>query len=184
MTTLGWNEQNSLCGSHATGGGLTEQGRAYFLEAQRLGMIVDVSHASDEAFFDMLEIANKPIIASHSNSRAVCPSSRNLTDDMFKAICENGGVAGINLYTEFVGGQKDMDAVCRHVAHFLELDPTGSHIALGGDLDGCESLVAGFEGIQSYPALANCLQTLGLDDTILHNIFWNNAIGVMEKCCM
>ena len=184
MTTLGWNEQNPLCGSHATGSGLTEQGRAYFQEAQRLGMIVDVSHASDEAFFDMLEIADKPIIASHSNSRAVCPSSRNLTDDMFKAICEIGGVAGINLYTEFIGGQKDLDAVCRHVARFLELDPTGSHIALGGDLDGCESLVAGFDGVQSYPKLADCLKTLGLDDTILRNIFWNNAIGVMEKCCM
>jgi len=184
MTTLGWNEQNPLCGSHIIGGGLTEQGREYVREAQRLGMIVDVSHCSDEAFYDMLEIADKPIIASHSNSRSVCNVSRNLTDDMFKAICQVGGVAGINLYTEFVGGEKDLDALCRHVAHFLDLDPTGEHIALGGDLDGCDSLVSGFEGVHSYPAFVKCLQQLGLDDGILHNICWKNAIGVMEKCCM
>lgn len=184
MTTLGWNEQNPLCGSHVTGGGLTEQGSAYFREAQRLGMIVDVSHCSDEAFFDMLEITEKPIIASHSNSRFVCDVSRNLTDDMFKSICQIGGVAGINLYTEFIGGSKDLDAVCRHISHFLELDPTAEHIALGGDLDGCDSLVSGFEGVQSYSVLAECLQHLGLDDPMIRNIFWNNAIGVMEKCCM
>ncbi len=184
MTTLGWNEQNPLCGSHITGGGLTEQGRDYFFEAQRLGMIVDVSHCSDEAFFDMLEIAEKPIIASHSNSRAVCGVGRNLTDDMFKAICQVGGVAGINLYTDFIGGGKDLDAVCRHIGHFLELDPCGQHISLGGDLDGCESLAAGFEGVQDYPKIALALQAAGADDTIIRNIFWNNAIGVMEKCCM
>lgn len=184
MTTLGWNEDNLLCGSHVTGGGLTEQGRDYFREAQRLGMIVDVSHSSDRAFWDMMELTQKPIIASHSNSRSICDVSRNLTDDMFKAICEIGGVAGINLYTDFIGGESDLNAVCRHIAHFLDLDPSGEHIALGGDLDGCDSLVSGFDGVQSYSALAGCLQQLGLDEKIIRNIFWNNAIGVMEKCCM
>ena len=184
MTTLGWNEDNLLCGSHVTGGGLTEQGRDYFREAQRLGMIVDVSHSSDRAFWDMMELTQKPIIASHSNSRSICDVSRNLTDDMFKAICEIGGVAGINLYTDFIGGESDLNAVCRHIAHFLELDPSGEHIALGGDLDGCDSLVSGFDGVQSYSALAGCLQQLGLDEKIIRNVFWNNAIGVMEKCCM
>ena len=184
MTTLGWNEQSPLCGSHKTGGGLTDKGREYLLEAQRLGMIVDVSHCSDEAFFDMLEIADKPLIASHSNSRSVCDVSRNLTDDMFRAICQTGGVAGINLYTEFVGGEMNLDAVCRHIAHFLELDPTGEHIALGGDMDGCESLPVGFEGVQSYPVLIERLRQFGINDEILHNICWNNALGVMKKCCM
>lgn len=184
MTTLGWNEDNLLCGSHVTGGGLTERGRDYFREAQRLGMIVDVSHSSDRAFWDMMELTQKPIIASHSNSRSICDVSRNLTDDMFKAICEIGGVAGINVYTDFIGGESDLNAVCRHIAHFLELDPSGEHIALGGDLDGCDSLVSGFDGVQSYSALAGCLQQLGLDEKIIRNIFWNNAIGVMEKCCM
>lgn len=184
MTTLGWNEQNVLAGSHVTGGGLTDQGREYLKEAQRVGMIVDVSHISDEAFWDMMKITEKPIIASHSNSRAVCDVSRNLTDDMFRAIMETGGVAGLNLYTEFIGENADLDRAYDHILHWLELDPDGKHIALGGDLDGCEELPVGFDGVQSYPALAQRLLDRGVDENTLHRIFWENALGVMEKCCM
>lgn len=184
LTTLGWNEDNPLCGSHLTGGGLTEQGNVYFQEAQRLGMIVDVSHCSDKAFWDMVALAKKPIIASHSNSRSVCNASRNLTDEMFLAICRLNGVVGLNLYTEFVGGSKDLDAACDHILHWLTLDPEGDHIALGGDLDGCDSLVRGFEGVQCYPDLAQCLLDRGLSETMIEKIFWKNAMGVMERCCM
>lgn len=184
MTTLSWNEQNVLTGSHLTGGGLTEQGREFVKEAQRVGMIVDVSHISDEAFWDIMDITKAPIIASHSNSRAVCDVSRNLTDDMFRAICQSGGVAGINQYSAFVGNNPDLDTVCDHIFHWLELDPDCKHIALGGDLDGCDSLVDGFDGIQSYPALAQRLLDRGLTEDMVRNIYWNNAMGVMEQCCM
>lgn len=184
MTTLSWNEQNVLTGSHLTGGGLTEQGREYVKEAQRVGMIVDVSHISDEAFWDIMDITKAPIIASHSNSRAVCDVSRNLTDDMFRAICQSGGVAGINQYATFVGETPDLDTVCDHIFHWLELDPDGKHIALGGDLDGCDKLASGFDGIQSYPALAQRLLERGLTEQMVRNIYWNNAMGVMEQCCM
>ena len=184
MTTLSWNEQNVLTGSHLTGGGLTEQGREYVKEAQRVGMIVDVSHISDEAFWDIMDISKAPIIASHSTSRAVCDVSRNLTDDMFRAICQSGGVAGINQYAAFVGETPDLDTVCDHIFHWLELDPDGKHIALGGDLDGCDKLADGFDGIQSYPALAQRLLERGLTEQMVRNIYWNNAMGVMEQCCM
>lgn len=184
MTTLGWNEDNVLCGSHSTGGGLTALGKEYVCEAQRLGMVVDVSHCSDAAFWDMMEITEKPIIASHSNSRSICDTSRNLTDDMFKAVCSVDGVAGINFYTGFLGDNADLDTACRHIEHFLELDPTGKHIALGGDLDGCDSLAKGFEGVQSYPALAARLLERGTPRDLIEKIYWNNAMGVMEKCFM
>ena len=183
ITTLGWNENNPLTGSHATGGGLTDLGREYVKEAQRLGMIVDVSHISDEAFWDIMKISQRPVIASHSNSRSVWNVSRNLTDDMFRAICDCGGVAGINLYQDFVGENADLDAVCRHILHFMTIDPAGEHIALGGDLDGCNPLVSGFAGVQDYPALAKAMQRSGIDDETVMNIFWNNALGVMKKCC-
>lgn len=183
ITTLGWNEQNVLCGSHKTGGGLTEQGRDYVFEAQRLGMLIDVSHISDKAFWDIMEITQGPVIATHSNSRAVCNVSRNLTDDMFKAICKTGGVAGLNLYTEFLGENASLDTVCDHVLHWLELGDR-KHIALGGDLDGCESLPAGFAGIQDYPKLAQRMLERGIDEEIVRDIFWNNAMGVIEKWCM
>ena len=183
ITTLGWNEQNVLCGSHKTGGGLTEQGREYVFEAQRLGMLIDVSHISDEAFWDIMEITRGPVIASHSNSRAVWNVSRNLTDDMFKAICQTGGVAGLNLYPDFLGENATLDTVCDHAIHWLELGGE-KHIALGGDLDGVESLPADFAGVQDYPKLAERLLARGVSEATVMDIFWNNGMGVIEKCCM
>lgn len=184
ITSLGWNEQNVLCGSNKTGGGLTDLGREYIKEAQRLGMIIDVSHCSDEAFWDMIDCTQAPIIATHSNSRSVCGHSRNLTDDMFRAIVQTGGVAGFNQCAPFVGDKPDLDTACDHFLRFMELDPDGKHIALGGDLDGCDELPAGFDGVQSYPALAQRLLERGLSDENLQDIFWNNAFGVIQKCCI
>lgn len=181
IVSLGWNEKNPLTGSHKTGGGLTDQGREFVKEAQRLGMLVDVSHISDEGFWDIMKVTRGPVIATHSNSRAVCGSSRNLTDDMFRAVCETGGVAGFNQCDAFVGTDPTLDTVCDHIFHFLELDPAGKHIALGGDLDGCDVLPRGFDGVQSYPAMAGRLLERGMDENILMNIFWNNAMGVMEN---
>lgn len=183
ITTLGWNEKNVLCGSHKTGGGLTDLGKEYVFEAQRLGMLIDVSHISDEAFWDIMEITNAPVIASHSNSRAVYDVSRNLTDDMFKAICQTGGVAGLNLYPGFLGENATLDTVCNHVIHWLELDGE-KHVALGGDLDGVEALPDGFAGVQDYPKLAECLLARGVSEQTVHDIFWNNAMGVIQKCSM
>ena len=181
ITSLGWNEQNVLTGSNVTGGGLTDQGREYVREAQRLGMLVDVSHISDEGFWDIMEQTQAPVLATHSNSRALCGHSRNLTDDMFRAICRTGGVAGINQYADFLGESPTLDTVCDHIFHFMELDPTGKHIALGGDLDGCEQLSQGFEGIQSYPALARRLLERGLGEETIRDIFWNNALNVLRS---
>ena len=183
MTTLGWNERNPLTGSHLTGGGLTDLGREFLTEAQDLGFVIDVSHISDEGFWDVMDVTDAPVIASHSNSRSICDSSRNLTDDMFRAICSSGGVIGINLYAEFIGGRRDLDGVCDHILHFLEFDPDGKHIALGGDLDGCSPLATGFDGVQSYPMLAQRLLDRGVGQDIVMNIFWNNAIGVIRRCC-
>lgn len=181
ISTLGWNEANVLAGSHVTGGGLTDQGREYVKEAQRLGILVDVSHISDEGFWNIMDVTEAPVVATHSNSRAVCAHSRNLTDDMFRAICETGGVAGINQYTEFLGNAPTLDTVCDHVFHFLELDPSGTHIALGGDLDGCSDFAEGFTGVESYPALANRLLQRGAGEELVRNIFWNNALNVFRR---
>ena len=181
ITSLGWNEKNPLTGSNVTGGGLTDLGKAYVRQAQSLGMGVDVSHISDEGFWDIMDITQKPIIATHSNSRAVCAHKRNLTDDMFRAICETGGVAGYNFCRDFTGENANLDTVCDHIFHFLELDPSGEHIALGGDLDGVEHTPDGFEGVQSYPPLADRLEARGLTETLIRKIFWQNALNVLGK---
>jgi len=180
ISSLGWNERNPLSGSHTTGGGLTDLGKAYVKKAQQVGMLIDISHLSDEGFWDIMDITEAPILATHSNSRAVHNVSRNLTDDMFKAICATGGVAGLNMYMDFIGDSADLDAACDHIFHFLDLDPSGKHIALGGDLDGCETLPEGFQGVQSYPKLAQRLLERGLNEQTVMDIYWNNAIGVME----
>ena len=184
ISSLGWNESNPLTGSHKTGGGLTDQGREFVKEAQRLGILVDVSHISDEGFWDMMDITNAPIIATHSNSRAVWNESRNLTDEMFLAICKTGGVAGYNACAEFTGENPTIDTICDHLFHFMELDPSGKHIALGGDLDGVDNMPAGFEGVQSWPVLAQRLLERGLSEETVMDIYWNNILGVMKRCSM
>ena len=184
ITSLGWNEENLLTGSNVTGGGLTDMGREYVKEAQRLGMIVDVSHISDEGFWDIMDITQAPIVATHSNSRALCAHRRNLTDEMFREICNTGGVVGFTHCDEFVGVHPDLKTVCQHFLHFMEMDPDGKHIALGADLDGCDVLPEGFDGIQSYPVLAEALHAAGLSENNLYDIYWNNALGVIERCCM
>lgn len=184
ISTLGWNEQNPLTGSCVTGGGLTEQGRAYVREAQRVGIAIDVSHISDEGFWDIMEITQKPILASHSNSRALWNVPRNLTDEMYKAICHTGGTAGINLYNNFLGEAPTIDTVCDHIFHFLDLAGNDRHISLGSDFDGCELLPEGITGIQDYTKLSDRLLERGLSEETVYNIFWKNALGVIEACSM
>lgn len=183
FSTLGWDESNPLTGSNKTGGGLTDLGREYVKEAQRLGMVIDVSHISDEGFWDIMDMTQAPVVATHSNSRAVHNVSRNLTDEMFLQICRTGGVAGINLYPAFLGGNS-LDSACDHILHFLELEPTGKHIALGADLDGIDELPSDFCGVEDFPKLAQRLLEHGLDESMIRDIFWNNAIGVMKQCCI
>lgn len=181
MSTLTWNEQNPLAGSHKTGGGLTAQGRDYVRTAQKLGILLDVSHLSEEAFWDIMDMTEGPVSASHSNSRAVWDNSRNLTDEQFKAICQTGGVAGLNLYEDFIGkGPVTLDSLCDHAVHWLELGG-GKHIALGGDLDGCDILPAGFTGVDCYPALAEAMAKRGISEAEIQDIFWNNAMGLMRE---
>ena len=172
MVSLVWNLPNGLSGSCQTGEGLTEKGKRFFRRAQKLGMLVDVSHLSEKGFWDMAELAEKPIVASHSDSFAVCPHPRNLTDDQFRAIRDLGGVVGLNLYLDFVG-QPTMDALAAHVEHFLNLNGEKT-VCLGGDLDGCEALAAGMTGMQDTPKLYDALKARGYSEALLEDIFWNN----------
>lgn len=185
MSTLTWNEGNPLAGSHLTGEGLSHRGREFVKTAQALHILVDVSHISDRAFWDIMDMTEAPIVASHSNSRAIHNVSRNLTDDMFREICRTGGVVGLNLYNGFLGADRvSLEEPCRHILHWLELDPEGDHIALGGDLDGCNAIPTGFAGVQSYDKLAEALLQHGLGKKLTKKLFWDNAMGVMNRCCM
>ena len=169
-----WNRANVLSGTNAEEPerGLSAAGRDFIHVLEEHAIYPDVSHLSDAGFWDLVHIARRPIVASHSNARAVCPHRRNLTDDQFRAIRDSGGVVGLNLYLHFVG-QPTMDVLVAHVEHFLALDGEKT-LCLGGDLDGCEALAAGMTGMQDVPKLYEALKARGYSDALLEDIFWNN----------
>jgi len=176
-----WNHGNALSGSHREepGRGLSHRGRAFVREAERLGILIDVSHLSDTGFWDLVRIAARPILATHSDARAICPHSRNLTDDMFRAIRDSGGAAGLNFYAPFVGGGEGMDDILRHVEHFLSLDGEKT-LCLGGDWDGCDRLAGGLRGVEDLPRLWDALAARGYCEPLLRDIFYNNLLRVTE----
>jgi membrane dipeptidase len=180
---LTWNHQNALSGSHSQcpDQGLTHQGRAFVGEMNRLHLIPDVSHLSDSGFWDVAETAASPLFASHSNARSLCPHSRNLTDDMFRAICQTGGVAGINFYVPFVGGDGSLEAVADHIDHWMALDGA-KHIALGGDWDGCDRLAGDMTGVEALPRLWDVLARRGYDRATLEDIYYNNLARLLPPC--
>lgn len=174
-----WNNANALSGSCADDPdrGLSAQGRDFIREMERLGVYADVSHLSDPGFWELFRMTERPIVASHSNARALCPHRRNLTDDMFRAIRDTGGVVGINLYRDFVGGTS-MDTLVAHIEHFLALDGEKT-LCIGGDLDGCEALAAGMRGVEDVPRLYEALERRGYGKSLLEDIFWNNLCRLL-----
>lgn len=181
MISLVWNHENALGGSHVTGGGLTAQGREFVRRAQKLGILIDVSHGSDALFYDVCEISERPIIASHSNSRAVCAASRNLTDDMFRCLVELGGCAGTNLYGPFLQteGVPSLDSVRKHLEHFLDLGGAG-HLCLGGDWDGMDKLPDGVTGVDGWPKLIQTLSDCGWSERALSDYASETFLRVLD----
>ena len=179
MINITWNHANDLSGTNVdeSARGLGPLGRTFVKEANRLGIFMDVSHLSDQGFWDLERITALPLVASHSNARALCPHSRNLTDDMFRAIRDSGGIAGMNLCESFVGGERSLDDLIRHIDHFMDLDGAKT-VALGGDWDGTD-LACGWRGVEDVPALWNALAHRGYDRATLEDIFYNNLSRVL-----
>lgn len=154
MICLNWNYENGVghpnYGKYYNGipdfvtpntvNGLTDFGKSMVKEMNRLGMIVDVSHLSDRGFWDVINITNKPIVASHSNARSVCHHVRNLTDDMIVALSKNGGIMGMNYCAAFLDdneeqGKNTIDCVIAHMKYIKNLVGVDV-LALGSDFDG------------------------------------------------
>lgn len=175
MMNLTWNHPNAISGANSRESerGLSEFGRDFVRELEANSIYADVSHLSDAGFWDLVRITRRPIVASHSNARALCHHPRNLTDDMFRAIRDSGGVVGINYYRGFVGGKGDMEALTEHIEHFLALDGEKT-LCFGGDMDGCDVLAEGIDGLQSVPALHDTLRRRGYSESLLQDLFWNN----------
>jgi len=182
---LTWNQRNRIAegvGDCVSGGGLTKFGRELIAEMNKLGVIVDVSHLSPAGYWDVIEFSEKPIIASHSNARAVCDHPRNLYDDQIKALAENGGVMGMNFCVPFV---KDADEVTiedmlDHVDHIVNLVGV-DHVGLGSDFDGISASPKGLENITTIPNFTHGLVERGYTDEEIVKILGGNYLRVLKE---
>ena len=170
-----WNHANALSGSHMERPeqGLSDRGKAFVRRAAELGMVPDVSHLSDRGFFDVAELGLTPLFASHSNSRTICPHTRNLTDDQFRLIRDSGGFVGINLYQAFVGGDGSIEALLRHFDYFLGMDGA-SCVGLGSDWDGGITGAGNLRGAEDMVKLADAMERRGYGKALIHAIFYGN----------
>ncbi len=139
--TLCHNGDNDICDSARgcnTHGGVSRFGEQVIKEMNRCGIMVDLSHAGEKSFYDALSISSKPIVCSHSNSKALCDVPRNLTDDQLRALAKHGGVAHITLYHGFLRNDSQeatvMDAIA-HLEHAISVMGI-EHVGLGTDFDG------------------------------------------------
>jgi len=198
MFTFTWNYPNELAYSNRfvmkegydgsflpeTENGLTERGFEFLEEMERLGMIVDVAHLGDKGIMDVLGKATKPIVASHSNARAICGHPRNLTDEMIRGIAENGGVIGMNYCPAFLRNEEDwgspmevsLDDVVRHIRHIISVGGIEC-VGLGSDFDG---MVPSFEikDASGMPLLAEKLQEERFTEEEIEKIFYKNVLRV------
>jgi len=138
-----WNYANEVADGilEARGGGLTKFGFSLIDEVNNLGILVDVSHLSEKGFFEVLQKSQKPIIASHSNCRAICNHVRNLTDNQIRSIIEVGGVIGVTFVNSFVSNKliSTIDDLLLHIEHIAELGGI-SNVGLGSDFDGAQTV--------------------------------------------
>lgn len=172
--TLVWNGENELGSGHTTDHGLSDFGKVMVAELEKQGIIVDVSHLNDTGFADLLKVARKPFMATHSNARAVCSHKRNLTDDMIREMIHRDCLIGLNYFVRFIrddGQIKSLDDLYRHVEHFFALGGE-KNLALGSDFDGA--------------SLPDCLSTPG-DAAGLYEYFISRGLtqeqaeGIMYK---
>ena len=136
--TLTWNGENELGSGHTTDHGLSEFGKEAVREMEKEGVLVDVSHLNDHGFADLLEVAAKPFVATHSNARALCSHKRNLTDDMIREMVRRDCLIGLNYFVKFLrddGEGHSLYDIYRHTMHFFELGGK-KNLALGSDFDG------------------------------------------------
>lgn len=182
--TLCHNGDNDICDSakgNAEHGGLSPFGEQVVLEMNRLGIMVDLSHAAESSFYDALEVSKKPIVCSHSSARALCDHPRNLTDEQMKALAQKGGVAQVTMYNGFLrsdGKATILDAL-EHLNHMVNIMGI-EHVGVGTD----------FDGDGGVPGMANASEVINFTRRLLQEryseeqiqmIWGGNFLRVMEQ---
>jgi membrane dipeptidase len=164
-----------------TRGGLTTLGVEAAEEAQRLGIVMDVSHLSDAGFWDLIEIVKKPLIASHSSCRALCDHPRNLADDQVRAMADRGGVIGVNFAPNFIHPVKaTVERVVDHIDHIVSLVGI-DHVGLGSDFDGISTTPEGLEDVTRMPNVTKVLVDRGYSSSEVKKILGENHLRVFKQ---
>lgn len=193
MMTLTWNYENEL--SFPNGHfydekskerrGLKEKGFEFINEMERLGMIIDVSHLSDDGIYDVYNNTKNPFIASHSNARSICSHQRNLTDDMIKKIGERGGIIGVNFFSCFLKNEaklNDISMIEDIVNHMKYIANVGGidTVAIGSDFDGIECGLE-FKDASNMNLVEKYMKKNGFSEEEIEKIYYKNALRLFKE---
>lgn len=185
---LTWNYENEFAcgavpgpGTAPAGRGLTKKGRELVRVLADQGIILDISHLSDQGAEDLFSITEAPVIASHSNVRSVCAHPRNLPDSLIHEIIRRKGLIGMNFFAPFVGEYSGIEGVLRHVDAVLSMG--GENVlALGADFDGCSGqFPPGITGVESIPELKRYMEAAGLGAELTDKILCGNAEAFIKR---
>ncbi len=183
IITLTWNGAceagDGVNVENATG--ITDFGKKLLKEMEIYSIIVDASHASEKLFYDIYSLSTRPFIATHSNSKKICPHRRNLTDDQFKCIKEKGGIVGITFCSEFLSSSSKVgfEDVFKHVEHFLSLGGEKT-LSIGSDFDGSD-VPNDLRGIEFVESLYEYFLVKNYSEEILDKIFFSNAYSFIKN---
>lgn len=191
-----WNLRNELADGvkeERTGGGLTHFGEAVVREMDRLGMLIDLAHISRPGWFDVLEVASRPVCCTHSNCRKVFHHFRTVDDDQIKALAQTGGVLGVNAIATMVGKPATLDGLVDHISHIADLVGI-DHVGLGLDFVkddgplypedeifgvGENRLIPDFENEDDLPNITECLLKRGFGENDIRKVLGGNFLRLL-----
>lgn len=192
MMTLLWNYENELGYPNGflleenANRGLKEKGIEFIWNMEEMGMIVDVSHISDEGFYEVIKHSKKPFVASHSNARALSPHARNLTDDMIYKLAIKGGVIGLNFCPFFLDkntnkkeAKSRVDYIINHMKHIVNIGGLNC-LGLGSDFDGMTGELE-LENASFLPILGGEMIKSGFKTNEIEAIFYKNILDLYKE---
>lgn len=178
----------------STEGGLTEIGKPLLQAMDQVGMILDLTHLADQAFWEALEIFEGPVLASHNNCRALVPDQRQFADEQIKAIVERNGVIGVALdawmlYPGWIKGETsnivvNLQALADHIDHICQLSGNVNHAAIGSDLDGgygTEQCPYDLDTIADLQKIPDLLREMGYSEPDINQIMHGNWIRFFHE---